>query len=197
MWDDRYATPEFVYGIQPNDFLQANVSKLPKGDVLCLAEGEGRNAVFLAKQGYAVTAVDSSKVGLDKAQQLAKQNDVKIKTEVVDLANYEFGIDKWDAIVSIFAHLPPPIRRLVHKKSVAALKPNGVFLLEAYSPEQLNYKTGGPPVVELLMSANDLTQELTGLELSLCQEIIRNVTEGFGHTGNGAVVQLIGQKPAS
>jgi 2-polyprenyl-3-methyl-5-hydroxy-6-metoxy-1,4-benzoquinol methylase len=140
-----------------------------------------------------VTAVDSSSKGLEKARSLAQKNDVEIKTEVADLATYDLGNHKWDAIVSIFAHLPPPLRKKVHSQIKPALKPNGLFLLEAYSPEQLQYKTGGPPMLELLMSAKDLTEELGKLELNLCQEIIRDVHEGVGHIGQGAVVQLIGQ----
>ena len=102
MWDQRYSTEEFAYGTKPNEFLEANVSHLPKGRVLSLAEGEGRNAVFLAKQGYEVTAVDSSLVGLNKAQKFAADEGVIIDFVHADLAEFDLGQNKWDGIISIF-----------------------------------------------------------------------------------------------
>lgn len=108
MWDERYTEEGFAYGTEPNDFLKAEYSRIPKGGrVLCLAEGEGRNAVFLARQGYAVTAVDQSAVGLQKAKNFAAEHDVDITTEVANLADYELGTEAWDGIVSISAHVPP------------------------------------------------------------------------------------------
>ena len=112
MWDQRYSEEEFAYGTAPNDFLRDEYSRIPAGGrVLCLAEGEGRNAVFLAKQGYAVTAVDLSPVGLEKAQNLAFENGVEISIKVVDLAEFELGHEVWDGIVSIAAHVPPNVRK--------------------------------------------------------------------------------------
>ena len=194
MWDQRYTTETYIYGTDPNRFLSDNVGTLPKGKVLCLAEGEGRNAVYLAKQGYQVTAVDSSTVGLEKANRLAAKHQVEIKTQVADLAEYDLGVEQWDAIVAIFAHLPPQLRASVHQRSVIALKTHGVFLLEAYTPDQLNFKTGGPPNIESLMTAQVLEKELTGLRFEHLEHLVRDVIEGVGHTGQGAVVQLIGRK---
>ena len=131
MWDERYSAEEYAYGTNPNNFLEANVSSIPKGKVLSLAEGEGRNAVFLAKQGYSVTAVDSSLVGLNKARKLAEENGVIVEFIHTDLAEYDLGENKWDGIVSIFCPLPSSIRKQLHKKVEAALKRDGVFLLEA------------------------------------------------------------------
>lgn len=194
MWDERYNTEEYAYGTEPNDFLKMNVAAIPKGRVLSLAEGEGRNAVFLAKQGYSVTAVDSSSVGLDKAKKLAKENGVNIEFIYSDLADYEIGENQWDGIISIFCPLPTSLRKLVHKKVVRGLKPNGVFLLEAYTPKQLEYGTGGGNSVELMQSLDSLSSELRGLNFKHLLELERQVIEGIYHTGIAAVAQAIGTK---
>ena len=201
MWDQRYDEEGFAYGTEPNDFLKAEFSRVPKGGkVLCLAEGEGRNAVFLAKQGYSVIAVDQSSVGLEKAKQFATENGVDISTEVADLADYDFGIDTWDGIVSIAAHVPPLLRKRLHTQTVSALKAGGVFILEAYTEHQLDMAgTGGPPPSqkELLMSLDELTVELEGLEFIIGAEVERNISEGKYHQGESAVVQVVARKGAS
>lgn len=195
MWDARYQGDDFVYGTAPNDFLRSQITHLPAGKVLCLAEGEGRNAVFLAEHGFTVTAVDMSSVGLEKARRLAEQRGVAIDTVVADLADFRLERDAWDGIVSIFAHMPPPARRHLHREVVSGLRPGGVFVLEAYRPEQLEYGTGGPPTAELMMSLDDLRVELAGLEIDFAVETTRDVNEGTLHHGRGAVVQIRASKP--
>ena len=194
MWDQRYSSSEYAYGTAPNDFLAEHVNQLPKGNVLCLAEGEGRNAVFLAEQGFAVTAVDSSQVGLEKAKALAAERQVSIDTIHTDLAEFEFNKNAWDAIVSIFCHLPSALRVPVHRGCVSSLKPDGVLLLEAYTPAQLKYKTGGPPLEEMMMSAACLREELVGLTFMHLEERVRDIHEGKFHNGAGAVVQVLAKK---
>ena len=194
MWDERYSAQEYVYGTNPNKFLEANVSSIPKGKVLSLAEGEGRNAIFLASQGYSVTAVDSSLVGLNKARKLAEENGVIVEFIHTDLAEYDLGENKWDGIVSIFCPLPSSIRKQLHKKVEAALKRNGVFLLEAYTPAQLKYGTGGGNSVDVMQSKESLSLELAGLKFKHLIELERDVVEGIYHTGIGAVVQAIASK---
>ena len=194
MWDERYSDKRFAYGREPNDFLRDMIDLLPAGKTLCLAEGEGRNAVFLAKRGHDVTAIDLSIVGLEKANRLAAEQQVSIETIHSDLEDFRIAQDGWDAIISIFAHLPPPLRQRVHREVVAGLRPGGIFLLEAYTPEQLNYGTGGPPVEEMMMTLESLEEELRGLEWLHAQELVRDVREGEFHHGTGAVVQLIGRK---
>lgn len=196
MWDERYDTDDYVYGINPNDFLKDNVQAIPKGHVLSLAEGEGRNAVFMAKQGYTVTAVDASAVGLKKAKRLAEKNDVKIECIHADLADFDLGKSQWDGIISIFCPLPPAVRKSLYKNVIRGLKPNGVFLLEAYTPEQLHYGTGGGSSVELMQTKQTLINELPGLTFHHLSEIERDVTEGVYHTGLASVVQAIAVKNA-
>lgn len=194
MWDERYSAEEYAYGTAPNEFLLEKFSCIPKGKVLSLAEGEGRNAVFLAKQGYAVTAVDSSQVGLNKARKLARENGVSVEFVHADLADYDLGENKWDGIVSIFCPLPSSLRKEVYKKVVTGLKPKGVFLLEAYTPDQLQYGTGGGNSVDLMQSASSLRLELASLSFKHLLELERNVVEGVYHTGIGSVVQAIACK---
>jgi SAM-dependent methyltransferase len=195
LWDERYSQSEYVYGTEPNDFLVSATPYIPPGRVLCLAEGQGRNAVYLASQGYRVTGVDASAVGLAKAQQLALDRGVTIDTIVADLGDFTIQPDSWDAIVSIFCHLPPPIRAEIHRQVASGLRAGGAFVLEAYTPRQLEFKTGGPPTAELMMDAATLQQELQGLEFQHLAEIERDVYEGAYHHGRAAVVQAITFKP--
>jgi SAM-dependent methyltransferase len=194
MWDTRYAGDDYVYGTAPNDFLTGQLDRLPRGRALCLGEGEGRNAVFLAQQGYEVLAVDASTTGMAKARRLARERGVEIETRVADLAVFPIAPGQWDLIVSVFCHLPPPLRRNVHRAAVAGLRPGGAFLLEAYTPRQLEFRTGGPPTHELLMSLASLREELRGLTFIHAVETEREVVEGSLHTGRGAVVQVLALK---
>jgi SAM-dependent methyltransferase len=195
MWDVRYSAPDYAYGTAPNDFLVSVAAQIPKGTVLSLAEGEGRNAVYLAGLGYKVLGVDASAVGLGKAQRLADERGVTIETRVADLATFNIEPEAWDAVVSIFCHLPSGIRGSVHRKLVAGLRPGGVLVLEAYTPAQLALKTGGPPTEDMLMTLDKLRTELEGLQFIHARELERDVIEGKFHTGRGAVVQVVAVKP--
>jgi SAM-dependent methyltransferase len=195
-WDQRYGKSGdgYVYGTFPNEFLAAVADRIPTGPVLCLAEGEGRNAVFLAKRGHAVTAVDQSAVGLAKARALAEKEGVPLTTVVADLAAYAIKPGAWAGIVAIFMHLPPALRTRVLAQAAAGLQPGGVFILECYTPAQLSFNTGGPREVELLPTLAGLRAELRGLEFLHGQELERDILEGDGHTGRGAVVQLVARR---
>lgn len=194
IWDEEYKTDNYVYGKEPNDFLKENYACIPKGKVLLLAEGEGRNAVFLALKGYQVTAVDISAVGLEKAKKLANENDVSIKTICADLETLDIGKKTWDGIVSIFCHLPPHIRDSLYERVEKALKPSGTFLLEGYTPKQLKYKTGGPPVAEMMVSKDILIKGFSNVEFIHLMELEREVLEGIKHHGLASVLQAIGIK---
>lgn len=191
MWNERYSKPGYAYGVKPNDFLEAEAHRLPKGSVLSLAEGEGRNAVYLASLGYRVTCVDSSSVGLAKAERLAIERGVVIETVVADLAEYDIGHEQWDGIIAIFCHLPSALRRQVNQRVVTGLKPGGIFLLEGYTPEQLELGTGGPADIDMLMAKDQLVQELDGLDFIISREVVRSVVEGDCHSGQAAVLQMI------
>ena len=193
-WDERYSEPGFAYGTAPNEFLISVVDRIQHGKILSLAEGEGRNAVYLASLGYHVTGVDGSDVGLRKAGELAAERGVAITTIHADLGGFEIEPDQWDGIIACYCHLPSAIRIPLHRAAVQGLKQGGVFVLEAFSKEQLGYGTGGPQSLDMLMSLDELEQELAGLEFVHAVQTEREVREGSGHTGLASVIQLLGIK---
>lgn len=195
MWDQRYDTEEFMYGTEPNAFLAEQAHRLD-GPVLSVAEGEGRNAVYLASLGLDVLGVDASSVGLAKARRLAEARGVTIRTEVADLTRYEPPAQTFGAAVAIFAHLPGEERRRLHRLLEQALKPGGLIILEGYSRNQLKHGTGGPGNPDMLFSSTAIESDFPGCEVLLCREIEREVIEGKLHTGMASVVQFIGKKRA-
>ena len=195
MWESRYSAPHYVYGTDPNEFLRDHAQHLPSGSVLCLAEGEGRNAVHLAQLGHDVHSVDLTAAGVAKTVQLAASRGVTVNAQVGDLGVHDLGEARWDAIVSIFAHMPPAVRADLHRRVALALRPGGVLLLEAYTPDQIGRGTGGPAVPEMTMTLDGLRGELAGLEFVHAWAGLRDVVEGEGHTGEGAVVQVIARRP--
>lgn len=196
MWDTRYAAEEYAFGTQPNDFLVEARDFLPSGGhVVSLGEGEGRNGVWLAEQGFRVTAIDGSAVGLAKAARLAESRGVTLETLSGDLAEVALP-ENADAIISIFCHLPSALRREVYRRAQAALRAGGVVIFEAYHPDQLQFKTGGPSDVDMLVRLEDLKQEWAGMECLLGREIVRDVVEGSFHTGRSAVTQAVFRKLA-
>jgi SAM-dependent methyltransferase len=198
MWDERYGGEGFFYGTEPNDFLRAQAPGLPQGGkVLCLAEGEGRNAVFLAGLGHPVTAVDSSAQGLAKTRQLARQRGVEVETVLADLADWDPGPDSHDAVVSIWCHLPPELRRVVHARVLRCLRPGGVLVLEHYHPRQLGYGTGGPRDAALLLTLAELERDFATLEVRYALEGERVVKEGTGHSGRSFVTQFVAQRKSA
>lgn len=202
-WDARYgAKPaDFYYGTKPNDFLREQEPRLPRGArVLCLAEGEGRNAVFLAQRGHRVASVDLSPVGVQKTLALAASCGVAVEAAVGDLATFAIEPAAYDCIVSVWAHVPHGLRRAVHAAVVAGLRPGGVFIFEHYSPRQLELvragtARGGPSSADLLATLADVSAELAGLVVSDAAERDRDVQEGEGHAGVSAVTQLVATKP--
>ncbi|MGE5336614.1 MAG: SAM-dependent methyltransferase [Gemmatimonadota bacterium] len=197
-WDARYADEEFAYGTAPNDFLVQMIDRIaPQGHVLCLADGEGRNGAWLAQQGRRVTSVDVSERGMQKARDLARRAGVTIDTATCDVTHYALGVAAWDAIVSIFLHLPPKPRRALHARCAAALKPGGTFIYEAYGHEQLRYGTGGPKEPELLPTLEDVLADLTGLRIEHRFAGTRAVHEGRLHHGVGYVVQIVARREAA
>src|ERR1044072_445504 len=163
MWNERYASDEFAYGTEPNAFLAQNANLLTS-PVLSLAEGEGRNAVFLASLGLDVLGVDASDVGLAKAQKLAASKGVSIQTEVADLAAYEPAENHYGSVISISAHLPSKGRNRLYPQLERSLKPGGIFLLEAYTRAQLSRNSGGPKDIDMLMDLAELQQQFPNCE---------------------------------
>jgi len=194
MWNERYNVEEYIYGTEPNDFLREQSGRL-SGRVLSIAEGEGRNGVFLASLGLEVVGVDGSAVGLAKARRLAESCGVSLETVEADLAEFSPEPESFDAVVSIFAHLPSEVRAVLYPRLISALKPGGVFLMESYALDQMYKGTGGPKDSDMLMSATKILDELPGLESVVLQEVDREVNEGTHHCGLASVVQFVGRKP--
>jgi Methyltransferase domain len=194
-WDVRYAEAEYAYGTEPNAFLAAVACRIPDGPVLCLADGQGRNGTFLAGRGHAVTAVDQSRVGMARAAELAASRGVSLECVVADLATFDIGTARWAGIVSVFVHLPAPLRSDIYRRAVVGLRPGGMFVLEAYAPRQVQFATGGPRDLERLADRATIERELGGLDFLLSQEAEREVVEGRHHHGMAAVVQVLAQKP--
>ena len=196
MWDERYQTTEYIFGDQPCEWLIMNQHRLPKsGKALALGDGEGRNGVFLAELGLKVTSVDLSEVGLIKARDLAVKRGVAIQTVQADLEDYEIDPESQDLIVSIYCHLADAIRRLVHKRAEVALKPGGLFILEAFHRSQLEYQSGGPKTTDLLYDLDALLDDFQKLQILEAFDGLCFLDEGARHSGIGHVVRLVLQKP--
>lgn len=196
LWDRRYTATVHLFGDGPNDFLTETEPLIPRtGAVLCLGDGDGRNGVWLAAQGHRVTTVDVSPVGVRKAHQLAARTGVELSAQVADLADWvdtEAAEGPWDAIVSIFCHLPPEIGQRVGWALAPRLAEGGVLILESYTPDQLGRGTGGPPTADLMLTSDRARQDWPGLDL-WAVELEREVNEGEGHTGLSAVLQVVGR----
>ena len=195
-WNNRYAEPGFAYGTEPNAFLVSQRSFLRPGmQALAVADGEGRNGVWLAQQGLDVLSVDASEVGLSKARELAADRGVRLRTERADLAAWTWPEAEYDVVVAIFIHFPPEMRARLHRAMLGALKPGGLLILEAFTPEQLNYKSGGPPVAEMLYTADTLRIDLAGAGIVSLEEHVTELAEGKYHRGPAAVVRLVARRP--
>jgi 2-polyprenyl-3-methyl-5-hydroxy-6-metoxy-1,4-benzoquinol methylase len=195
IWDERFAGEGYVYGTAPNGWLQAQAGQLGPGSrILSLGEGEGRNGVWLARQGHRVEAVDASSVGLGKARRLAAAHGVTIQTTVADLATFVPEAGAYDAVVLIFLHLPPPLRAVVHARAQAALVPGGLLVLEAFSPRQLAFTSGGPRQAEALYELEALRRDLPGIAWEDLHEEEIDLDEGALHRGRAAVVRGVGRK---
>jgi 2-polyprenyl-3-methyl-5-hydroxy-6-metoxy-1,4-benzoquinol methylase len=194
-WDARFSATDYVYGEAPNDFLASVIDRLPRGRALSLGDGEGRNGVALARAGFTVTTVDASSAGVAKARALAEKSGVTIEALHADLNDHSIAEGAWEVIVSVFCHLPAPLRQKVHRQVVRGLAPGGAFVLEAYTPAQLAYSTGGPKDRAMLYTLDDLRDDLAGLEIVHGVEIERDVREGTFHTGHAAVVQVLARRP--
>ena len=193
--NDRYSGNDLVYGDAPNEFLASMADRFPAtGEALDIGAGEGRNALFLAARGLNVLALDQSEVGMHKAQRLAEARGLTLRTEAADLQHFDAEPNSFDVITSIFVHLPALLRALVHKRVARLLKPGGLFLLEAYAPDQIERDTGGPKDPALLAPLNVIVGELAGLTIEHQAALVRNVSEGSFHTGDASVVQVLARK---
>ena len=183
-WDTRFAEDGFAYGTDPNDFLVSVVAKIRIGDALCLCEGEGRNATFLAQRGFRCTAIDFSPVALRKAEALAAQRGVVIETRCADLAGFDPGVAQWDLVTMIFGQPDCTIRRALYARIATCLRPGGAFVLETKAEEGATAESRYP------RSAN-LCAELTDLESEIARDGLRVLKEGRYHDGEQRTAQIL------
>jgi len=202
IWDTRFAADEYVYGRNPNAFLAEHHLVFPKhARILSLGEGEGRNAVFLARHGYDVTAMDASAEGMRKLSRLAAEGGVLVSQRLEDVTQADLGRARWDGIVSIFCHLASGDRRALYSRIREALKPGGIFLTEVFTPRQLGYQSGGPKDPDYLVERDELVEAFagagspaSGFEIVLAEEEIVTLDEGPFHQGLGSVVRFIARR---
>lgn len=197
MWNEKFNREDHLYGTEPNDFLRAKSASIPRGGrVVSLGEGEGRNAVFLAQQGFQVTAIDSSSVGLEKTKKFAAKRGVIVDTILGDLTDCDLGEAAWDGVIMIFCHLPSSNRPALWTQIARALKPNGVFLAELYNPLQLEAtkagrSIGGPKDLDLLLTKGEIAKSFPHGKFELLEDVERQISEGSGHQGLSHTVQAI------
>lgn len=194
-WDDRYAQEAYVYGKQPNVFFQQQLVTLnTSGRALFPAEGEGRNAVYAAEKGWTVDAFDFSATAQKKALDLAEMRNVTITYTVSTIEDFAFGSEHYDLIGLFFVHVPPPVRRLLHRKVSKALTPGGYVLLEAFHPDQLNLQSGGPKKADMLYTADLLQDDFSDLTIQYLEQITDNLSEGDYHRGEARLTRMVAQK---
>ena len=193
MWDERFGREEPVYGEEPNRYLrsQTTLRLKPPMKVLLPADGYGRNGLWLAKQGFDVTTVDVSPVGVERARKTAQAAGISAKILLSDLNTWEWPKDEFDAVAAIYLHLPPEERQTVHARMLGALKPGGILILEAFNPGQLAYTSGGPKNPELLYTAEMLRRDFAGAEELELIETVAELEEGRMHSGLGSVVRAV------
>ena len=198
-WSDRYANAEgFLFGEAPSVFLTAQAHHLPgNGRVLAVADGEGRNGVWLAEQGFEVHAIDGSSVGLDKSRALAAQRGVALTHDHVDLKTWTWPEARYDGVVAIFIQFADPaFRREIFEGMKASVKPGGVILLHGYRPKQIEYGTGGPPTPDNMYDEALLRDAFAGFEIVRLESYDAEISEGVGHSGMSALIDLVARRPA-
>ena len=198
-WNGRYSAGGYVFGTEPNAFLASQAARLKPGmQALSIADGEGRNGVWLAAQGLEVTTFDFSPVGVEKARQLAQQRGVAARyhCSVSDLGDWDWDARQYDIIAAIFIQFATPAERARMFAGICrALKPGGLLLLEGYRPEQIPYGTGGPKVPEQMYTAQLLRESFAALEILELHEYEQEIDEGEGHGGMSALIDLVARRP--
>ncbi|MDH2917393.1 MAG: class I SAM-dependent methyltransferase [Gallionella sp.] len=196
VWDERYSGDEYFYGTEPNAFLVSQHALLkPNMRCLAVADGEGRNGVWLAEQGLGVLSVDSSPVAQEKAQRLARQRNVKMRFAQVDLMQWDGGGETFDVVAAIFVQFVGPAQRpQLFANLLRFIKPGGLLLLQGYTPRQLDYKTGGPSQVENLYSETLLREAFADMDILHLSEHDDIIREGSGHNGMSALIDLVARK---
>lgn len=196
-WDSRFSTDDYIFGTEPNAWLAQHAQLLQPGmRVLAVADGEGRNSVWMAKHGLKVDAFDISPVGIEKAKKLAQQQGVDVNFSVCGVEDYPWKALEYDAVVAIFIQFADPdTRATLFKRMKSALKPDGLLMLQGYTPKQLEYKTGGPPNADHLYTEALLQESFGDLDIAELRAYEDVLTEGTQHHGQSALIGLVARKP--
>jgi len=196
-WNQRFDKEEFIFGKEPNEYLVEQTQKYlkPGNKVLCIADGEGRNGIWLAKQGMQVIGFDASDIALAKAKQFAKDNQVEVEYSFSDTDGFVWHANTYDAVIGIFIQFADPeMRERIFQKTYEALKPGGLFILQGYTPKQLEYKTGGPSLIEHLYTEEMIRDLAIDFEILELVSYEKALSEGPRHTGMSALLGLVAKK---
>ena len=196
-WDKKFERDEYIFGKRPADALvKLEHHLVPNGRTLVVADGEGRNSVYLASRGFDVTATDYSKVGLAKAKALAEEHNVSVNYIFEDIFDRDLTSQQYDNVVAIFIQFVPPSHmRSVLRGLSTATKPGGTLLLHGYTPQQVTFGTGGPPNPEHMYTQAMLREIYQDLNITVCEEYLADLDEGLGHSGRSALLDFIGKRP--
>ena len=196
-WNRRFSASGYLFGTEPNAWLHEHADLWRAGDrALCVADGEGRNSVWLAQRGLTVDAFDISEVGVRKARDFARITGVKVNFAVADVAELQWPESIYDGVVAIFIQFADPeLRARIFDGMVRCLKPGGTLLLQGYTPRQLDYGTGGPPIASHMYTPELLRAAFEGLDILELREYEAELAEGTGHKGRSAIIGLVARKP--
>ena len=195
-WNRRFDQDDYLFGTEPNAWLREHAHHWPPNSrVLCVADGEGRNSVWLARQGLRVDAFDIAAVGVAKARRLAASQGVSVDFQVADCDSFPWPAAAYDGVAAIFVQFADPaLRARLFANMVACLKPGGVLVLQGYTPRQLEYRTGGPPLASHLYTEPMLREAFAAMELLTLREYDAEVDEGTGHRGRSALIGLVARR---
>lgn len=193
-WNNKYSVKEYIYGKEPNEFMRTALEHLTPGKALFVGEGEGRNSVFAAEQGWDVDALDSSSAAMEKALKLAGERNLKINYHLTDVHDYNYAEKKYDLAVLIYLHLQESERTELHKKIIESLTKDGIVILEAFEKSQINNNSGGPKNPDLLYTFEDIINDFIDLEFLELSKSSTPLNEGRHHNGNAEIIRFIGKK---
>jgi SAM-dependent methyltransferase len=195
-WNRRFASDDYLFGTEPNAWLREHAGVWTPGQrVLCVADGEGRNSVWLAQQGLRVEAFDIAELGVAKARRLAAQQGVTVDFQVADCDGYAWPVAAFDGVAAIFVQFAdPPQRARLFSRIVQSLKPGGTLLLQGYTPKQLEYKTGGPPFASHLYTQPLMREAFAALQIVELREYEADIAEGSGHRGRSALIGMVARR---
>jgi SAM-dependent methyltransferase len=195
-WDKRFSTPEYIFGEEPNAFLAAQAAHCSRGHALAMADGEGRNSVWLARQGFTVDAFDFSAPAVDKARALAAKHGVSPNLTRSDWQSFDWKPAHYDLVAGIFFQFATPDERAeLFEKIKHSLKPGGVVLIQGYGKNQLSYNTGGPGKLDHLYDEDLMRQAFADFEVQVCVSYETTIHEGPAHRGISALVGFVARKP--